>query len=448
MKKTLLFAILALSINALAQSKHPTFWSNENVQDRMHNSGMKISNLHSEMNLGKIIKPQPLKPQDLIQIVDSVYQWQWDTISVGWIIGYKIINIVYDAKHNMTSSTGQSWNGSAWENSDKSTSTYDANNNETSNLYQEWNGSNWVDVFKYTSTYDAKNNLTKELDQRWNDSDWINTYQYTYTYDANNNRTSLIFQYWNGSDWVNSGKHTYSYDANNNMTSELHQRWNGSDWVNSDQDTFTYDANNNLTSDLMQDWDDGSWENSMQYTYTYDAKNNLTKELDQSWNGSDWENYEQSTITYDANNNQTSQLYQSWNGSNWVNVWQYEGAYDANNFEKSHTYKNWNAAGTKIESGDSSYSFYHTVLGINGLMAQNGNLTVYPNPASTQITIEICALPTQSQLSISNLNGQQLITRQITSPKTQVDISSLPSGVYFVRLTSDKTVATGKIIKQ
>jgi len=47
-----------------------------------------------------------------------------------------------------------------------------------------------------------------------------------------------------------------------------------------------------------------------------------------------------------------------------------------------------------------------------------------------------------------NVNGQQLITRHITEPKTVIDISSLPSGVYFVRLTGDKTVEVGKIIKE
>jgi hypothetical protein len=81
-------------------------------------------------------------------------------------------------------------------------------------------------------------------------------------------------------------------------------------------------------------------------------------------------------------------------------------------------------------------------------MVQNENLTVYPNPASIQITVETTSAPAKSQLSISNLNGQQLITRQITQPKTQLDISSLPSGVYVVKLTSTQSVATTKLIKQ
>ena len=72
-------------------------------------------------------------------------------------------------------------------------------------------------------------------------------------------------------------------------------------------------------------------------------------------------------------------------------------------------------------------------------------LAIYPNPSSTNITIES---PSIDHLTILNLNGQEIITRQITGPKTKLDISNLPGGVYFVRLTNDRTVTVGKIIKQ
>ena len=441
-------SVLALSINALAQSKHPTFRSNEIVRDGMHNTGMKISNLNSEMNLGKIIKPQPHRPQDLIQIYDSVYQWQWDTTSVGWIIASKIINIVYDAQHNMTSYIEKTWTGSFWMNFDQYTFTYDAHNNMTSELYQFWNGSTWEDSSKNTYIYDANNNLTSDIEQSWNGSAWVNSLKDIYTYDASNNRTSELYQSWNGSVWVNSMQITNIYDANNNLTSLLWQFWISDVWENTELDTYTYDANNNLTSSLYQSWNGSSWENSQQDTYTYDANNNLTSRLAHTWNGSAWVNYLQSLFTYNANNNLISEFGQSWNGNAWVNYWQYLYNYDVDNFPQSYSYKDWNITGTKVTSGDSAYYYYHTVLGINDLMAQNGNLTVYPNPASTQITIETSTSPAQSQLSIMNLNGEALITRQITEPKTQIDISSLPNGVYFVRVTNDKTIVTGKIIKQ
>jgi hypothetical protein len=86
------------------------------------------------------------------------------------------------------------------------------------------------------------------------------------------------------------------------------------------------------------------------------------------------------------------------------------------------------------------------MVGINE--QQESRVSLYPNPASDQLTIESTGIPAQGTLSISNLNGQQLIARQLTLLKTQLDISDLPSGVYFVRLTSDKSVAMGKLIKQ
>ena len=86
--------------------------------------------------------------------------------------------------------------------------------------------------------------------------------------------------------------------------------------------------------------------------------------------------------------------------------------------------------------------------GINEMSIQSNMLKIYPNPSFNLVTIETSGATIESSLTILNIEGQQLITRQITESKTQMDISNLPSGVYFVRLINDKTVEVGKIIKQ
>jgi hypothetical protein len=76
----------------------------------------------------------------------------------------------------------------------------------------------------------------------------------------------------------------------------------------------------------------------------------------------------------------------------------------------------------------------------------NHNLvSIYPNPASDELTIES---PATGVLSILNLNGQQLLIQEITGPKTQLDISNLPFGVYLVKLVGEKGVQVGKFVKQ
>jgi hypothetical protein len=91
-------------------------------------------------------------------------------------------------------------------------------------------------------------------------------------------------------------------------------------------------------------------------------------------------------------------------------------------------------------------SAYDTPAGIREL--QSSQILIYPNPATDKITIKILGKPAQSGLSNVNIEGQQLITRHITEPKTQINISTMPSGVYFVRLTNERTVEVGKFIKQ
>ena len=85
-------------------------------------------------------------------------------------------------------------------------------------------------------------------------------------------------------------------------------------------------------------------------------------------------------------------------------------------------------------------------VGINEIM--DSRLSIYPNPATDKITIEITEGQAPSQLSMINLNGEEVLTRSLIKPKTQIDISTLPGGVYFVRLTNDKIVEVGKFVKQ
>jgi photosystem II stability/assembly factor-like uncharacterized protein len=86
-------------------------------------------------------------------------------------------------------------------------------------------------------------------------------------------------------------------------------------------------------------------------------------------------------------------------------------------------------------------------VGTNDMPTRPGTLKIYPTPSTIQITIEIPKL-IPGWLSILNPAGQQFISRQVSEVKTIIDISNLSNGVYFVRLTNDKTTEVAKFIKQ
>lgn len=473
MKKAILFAILTLSINVFAQIKNPISNPIENRQERMVQKGLESFDCNPELNFAGAPNHKKNKLRDLIQIYDSIYGWRWDTLSAGWKHGYRYIDMVYDTKHNLTSNICQQFNNNSWINYYKNLNIYDASdnlinetaylwigsdwlysyqniytyddhNNKLSYISKQWN-SGWVNVLKNNYTYDANDNKTNYIYASWNGNEWVNQWHFVYVYDASNNLTNTIKQIWDGTIWVNQKQTILTYSANNNLMSQLYQNWNGNIWVNFNQNTYTYDANNNQTSALDESWGGGVWVKSMLGTFTYNSNNNLTYELWQIWNGSAWLNASQGFTTYDAINNGTNRLMQKWYGNIWVNDFQRISTVDVNNFERGHSNKVWNITGTKLSGGDSTYNYFHTVVGITDLAVKRGSITVFPNPSSDKITI---AKPNDGYLSILNLSGQQLLQQEITEPTTTVDVSGLKCGVYFVQIMGERMVWVGKFIKQ
>jgi hypothetical protein len=84
--------------------------------------------------------------------------------------------------------------------------------------------------------------------------------------------------------------------------------------------------------------------------------------------------------------------------------------------------------------------------GVNELRNESGELRVYPNPANDMIIIETSRVFKENTLSIYNIDGQKLLDKQIYSLKTQINISKLSPGVYFVKLISDEGVEVKKLI--
>ena len=74
--------------------------------------------------------------------------------------------------------------------------------------------------------------------------------------------------------------------------------------------------------------------------------------------------------------------------------------------------------------------------------------SVFPNPAMDRITIDLPVEETGQLLEVVDALGKVTMTRTLTVCKTQLDISSLPSGVYFVRLSGEKSFQVGKFMKQ
>ncbi len=74
-------------------------------------------------------------------------------------------------------------------------------------------------------------------------------------------------------------------------------------------------------------------------------------------------------------------------------------------------------------------------LGVSGVLKEFPKLSCYPNPASTSLTIELVTARNEAvPIEMYNMVGELLLKTQIQSQtKVQINISSLPKGLYVIR---------------
>jgi hypothetical protein len=92
-----------------------------------------------------------------------------------------------------------------------------------------------------------------------------------------------------------------------------------------------------------------------------------------------------------------------------------------------------------------SYPNYMDVItGINDV--ENNITKIYPNPTRGKLFIDAQERP--EMVSIVNISGSEVLHMEDLQEFTQVDLSSLPNGLYFVRILSDGVLITHKVIKR
>ncbi|MDD2200443.1 MAG: T9SS type A sorting domain-containing protein, partial [Bacteroidales bacterium] len=79
-------------------------------------------------------------------------------------------------------------------------------------------------------------------------------------------------------------------------------------------------------------------------------------------------------------------------------------------------------------------------------LSTNNEVLIYPNPTSNNITIDFCQSDFYS-LIITDINGKTMLTKNYLSGKTKIDINSLNTGVYLLRIDTGKRIFREKIVK-
>ena len=75
-------------------------------------------------------------------------------------------------------------------------------------------------------------------------------------------------------------------------------------------------------------------------------------------------------------------------------------------------------------------------------------VSLYPNPAQENATLEINGLNQEAKVVVSDLQGRILSQEAISAGETHytINVSNMASGVYYIRIVTDKAVSTQKLI--
>lgn len=332
---------------------------------------------------------------------------------------------------------------------------YDANGLASTNYELDTITNKWIGS-KSVITLGANGTFSLETDYSWDTitNNWINAYEYQPYFNANGKDTMDASSTWNPATslWVINNKRVNKLNTDGNDTSEIGYEIDTTTnkWVADYKYENAFDANGNDTLSFYSEFNTmtNQWVVTAKYEYAYDANNNQILEIDSylNPNTNQWAAESKYEYTYNSNGFQTSFLYYYWNSSQWVIANEDETIIGDNGFPILETYYNMNQITNQLALTEKDYSYvYNVTVGINSV--KNGSVSYYPNPANSIVNLEISDNAV-SQCQIYNSNGQLISTYLLKQGKNIINVSNLITGLYIIKIQTQKETITSKLIKQ
>ena len=111
-------------------------------------------------------------------------------------------------------------------------------------------------------------------------------------------------------------------------------------------------------------------------------------------------------------------------------------------------WKNDGSQGTQPGAIIRNVSIDEAVVGIEDVTLSDNSVSLMPNPADNYIDLRVNGNAKANQAMIYNTSGQLVQTVTLTDNHVRIDLSSMASGMYFVRVMGDNTTITKKFIRK
>jgi hypothetical protein len=81
------------------------------------------------------------------------------------------------------------------------------------------------------------------------------------------------------------------------------------------------------------------------------------------------------------------------------------------------------------------------------LVEEQGQFKLYPNPTTGQFTVELDKMEKGAYITITNVLGELITKKSINSLRTNIDLSNVGRGIYFVKITNGDHQEVKRLVK-
>jgi len=115
---------------------------------------------------------------------------------------------------------------------------------------------------------------------------------------------------------------------------------------------------------------------------------------------------------------------------------------------KAAIYFDFNDAVITNQTIHTLYDFSVVLSALQPIVSWNEQITVYPNPATSNIAVTFPELQENSELILMDISGKRISTIPVSSGESSLtmSIADYPPGLYFVVLYEAKKVSIGKLV--
>lgn len=315
----------------------------------------------------------------------------------------------------------------------------------------------WQLYAKSVLTYDEDNRLVLSVGYDFGDGDWVESSKRTWDYEAGLLQVETDYLADGNGGWTPAEKAEYSYNEEGLCIEKIESEWYGG-WTAWTKIVYQYNAQQLCSEKIVYGWGGGTWNNMYKNTYDYDEAGNLLTEIAYYLQlvTEEWEYRNRYEYVYDADNNCTDyyEYYHYFGEDDWDLETVFHTTYGTPGiacisglslmwdlFEFPFPISNKVEQLVLDDSEDVYCLDFHYSMA-DGIVEQGDNgLMLWPNPASQTVHIEGI---TAAEVQMYNALGQLVKTVRGTN---EVDLGTLPNGLYLLEIIGRKGVVTKQIIK-